>query len=313
MRLIFMGTPSFAVPSLDACVEAGHEVAAVFTQPDRPKGRGGTLARPPVKERALSLNLPVHQPLRVRQPGVVAQIREISPRAIIVVGYGQIIPQSIIDVPELGILNVHASLLPYYRGAAPIQWAMANGEKETGVTIMRIDAGLDTGDILLKESTPIGPAELAPELSSRLAAIGAALLVEALKGLETRTLLPQPQDHSIATLAPILKKEDGRIDWSASAQTIYNRLRGFTPWPGAWTIFRGQQLHVQMARPSSATTTSTPGTLLAGKNRLSAACGDGTVLDLLELQMEGRKRVNAAAFLNGRRLHDNERLGDSPN
>ena len=313
MRLIFMGTPSFAMASLDACIEAGHEVAAVYTQPDRPKGRGGALAQSPVKERALTHGIPVHQPLKVRHPEVVSEIREIAPRAIIVVGYGQIIPQSIIDIPPLGILNVHASLLPLYRGAAPIQWAVANGEIETGVTIMRIDAGLDTGDILLEEATLIGRDEPAPVLSSRLAAMGAALLIEALKGLDAGTLYPRTQDHSIATLAPILKKEDGRIDWSAPAQTTYNRLRGFTPWPGAWTTFRGQQLHILSARVASDLTTALPGTLLPGKNRLSVACGSGTVVEILELQLEGRKRVTAAAFLNGQRLHDNERLGDSPN
>lgn len=340
MRLIFMGTPAFAVPTLEACLKAGHEVAAVFTQPDRPKGRGRELAQSPVKQCALAHSLPIHQPPRVRHPDVVEQIRSIAPRAIVVVGYGQIIPQSIIDIPPLGILNVHASLLPFYRGAAPIQWAIANGEIETGVTIMRIDAGLDTGDILLKESTLIGRDEPAPVLSSRLAAIGASLLIEALRGLDAGTITPVPQDHSIATLAPILKKEDGRIDWSLPAQTIYNRLRGFTPWPGASTTFRGQQLFILSARlaaapsasvpttaapstaapttaPTSATqpTAAPPGKLLPAvpaRNRLSVACGSGTVLEILELQLEGRKRVNAAAFLNGQRLHDNERLGDSP-
>ncbi len=323
MRLIFMGTPAFAVPTLEACLEAGHEVAAVFTQPDRPKGRGGELAQSPVKQCALAHSLPIQQPPRVRHPEVVEQIRSLAPRAIVVVGYGQIIPQSIIDIPPLGILNVHASLLPYYRGAAPIQWAVANGEIETGVTIMRIDAGLDTGDILLKESTLIGRDELAPVLSSRLAAIGASLLIEALRGLDAGTITPVPQDHSIATLAPILKKEDGRIDWSLPAQTIYNRLRGFTPWPGASTTFRGQHLYIQSARLAAAPTatatvapsTLAPGTLLPAvpaRNHLSVACGSGTTLEILELQLEGRKRVNAAAFLNGQRLHDNERLGDSP-
>ncbi|MEP7361813.1 MAG: methionyl-tRNA formyltransferase [Acidobacteriota bacterium] len=313
MRLIFMGTPSFAVPTLEACIDAGHEVAAVFTQPDRPKGRGGELAQSQVKQAALAHNLTVHQPQRVRHVDVVEQINGIAPRAIVVVGYGQIIPQSIIDIPALGILNVHASLLPCYRGAAPIQWAVANGEIETGVTIMCIDAGLDTGDILLKESTLIGGDELAPELSSRLAAMGASLLIDALRGLDAGTITAVPQDNAIATLAPILKKEDGRIDWSAPAGTIYNRLRGFTPWPGASTTFRGQQLHIQSASLAAGPTTASPGTLLPSKNRLSVACGGGSVLEILELQLEGRKRVNAAAFLNGQRLHDNERLGDSPN
>lgn len=311
MRLIFMGTPAFAVPTLEACIEAGHEIAAVYTQPDRPKGRGGALAQPPVKESALAHNLPVHQPRRVRFPEVVEEIRALAPRAIVVVGYGQIIPQAIIDIPPLGILNVHASLLPLYRGAAPIQWAIANGETETGVTIMRIDAGLDTGDMLLASSTAIGPDETAPELSSRLAAAGAALLLDALRGLDAGTLTATPQDHARHTLAPILKKEDGRIDWTAPAQVIYNRLRGFNPWPGAWTTFRGQQLHILAARPSDDPATAAPGTLLPAKSRLRVACGDATSLDILELQLEGRKRIPTAAFLNGHRLTDNERLGDS--
>lgn len=311
MRLIFMGTPAFAVPTLEACIEAGHQIAAVFTQPDRPKGRGGALAQSPVKDCALAHNLPVHQPRRVRFPEVVEEIRAIAPRAIVVVGYGQIIPQSIIDIPPLGILNVHASLLPLYRGAAPIQWAIANGETETGVTIMRIDAGLDTGDMLLTASTAIGPEETAPGLSARLATTGAALLLDALRGLDAGTLPATPQDHARHTLAPILKKEDGRIDWTAPAQVIYNRLRGFNPWPGAWTTFRGQQLHILAARPSPEPAAAAPGTLLSAKNSLRAACGNGTALDILELQLEGRKRIPTAAFLNGHRLTDNERLGDS--
>lgn len=313
MRLIFMGTPRFAVPALEACAAEGHEVAAVFTQPDRPKGRGGALAQPPVKETALRLGLPVHQPQRVRYPEVVEQIRSLAPRAIVVVGYGQIIPQSIIDIPALGILNVHASLLPLYRGAAPVQWAVANGETETGVTIMRIDAGLDTGDILLQEATPVGPDETALELGARLAVSGAALLVRALTGLDAGLLRATPQDSTRATLAPILRKDDGRIDWRLPARAIHNRLRGFTPWPGAWTVFRGQTLHVQQARPSLELSTAAPGTLLQARNRLRVACGEGTAIEIIELQLEGRKRVSAAAFLNGQRLHDNERLGDPAN
>ncbi|MCC7235026.1 MAG: methionyl-tRNA formyltransferase [Bryobacterales bacterium] len=313
MRLLFMGTPRFAVPTLEACAAEGHEVAAVFTQPDRPKGRGGVLAQPPVKEAALRLGLPVHQPLRVRYPEVVEQIRSLAPRAVVVVGYGQIIPQSIIDIPPLGILNVHASLLPLYRGAAPVQWAVANGDPETGITIMRIDAGLDTGGILLQESTSIGAEETALELGARLAATGSALLVKALAGLDAGALQATPQDNARATLAPILKKEDGRIDWNLPAHAIYNRLRGFTPWPGAWTVFRGQTLHVLSARPSLEPSAAAPGTLLPVKNRLRVACGAGTVLEIAELQLEGRKRVAAAAFLNGQRLHENERLGDPAN
>jgi methionyl-tRNA formyltransferase len=218
MDLIFLGTPSFAVPTLEAVVAAGHRVLAVYTQPDRPKGRGGQVATSPVKETALRLSLPVYQPERVRRPEIVEQLRAMHAEVMVIVGYGQIIPQSIIDIPPVGIIIVQASLLPKYRGAAPIQWAIANGESRTGVTTMRIDAGLDTGDMLLKWETGIGPAENAVELSRRLARAGADLLVETLAGLTAGTIVPQKQDHSQASLAPILKKEDGSIDWKWPAR-----------------------------------------------------------------------------------------------
>ena len=218
-----MGTPAFAVPTLEKIVGAGHDVVAVFTQPDRPKGRGQQMALSPVKEAALRLGLTIHQPERVRRPEIVEQLRAIAPEAMVVVGYGQIIPQSIIDFAPLGIINVHASLLPKYRGAAPIQWAIARGESISGVTTMRINAGLDTGDMLLKWQTPIGDQETAIELGARLAPAGADLLVQTLA--ELRTIVPQPQDDAQATLAPILKKEDGHIDWSMPAREILNRIR----------------------------------------------------------------------------------------
>src|ERR1700674_14994 len=214
MNLIFLGTPSFAVRTLEAIVAAGHHVLAVFTQPDRPKGRGGQVAASLVKETALRLGLAVHQPERIRRPEVVEQLKQLNPDAMVVVGYGQIIPQSIIDIPRLGIINVHASLLPKYRGAAPIQWAIANGETVTGVTTMRIDAGLDTGDILLQQELPIAPDDTAETLSPRLASIGAELVVDTLRALQSGTIHPRPQDNSQSTLAPILKKEDGLVDFS---------------------------------------------------------------------------------------------------
>src|SRR5580658_2182194 len=219
MVLIFMGTPAFAVPTLERVIEAGHRVSAVFTQPDRPKGRGGKMAASPVKEAALRLGLPVHQPERIRRPEVVEQLQQMNPDAMVIVGYGQIIPQSIIDIPPRGIINVHASLLPKYRGAAPIQWAIANGEKRTGVTTMQIDAGLDTGDMLLKWETEIGPEEDALELGTRLAGAGADLLVETLR----ENPIPQKQNPDQATYAPILKKEDGEIDWNWPAAMVHNR------------------------------------------------------------------------------------------
>src|SRR6266567_3820288 len=236
MNLIFLGTPSFAVPTLERIVAAGHHVSAVFTQPDRPKGRGGQVAASPVKETASRLGVPVLQPERIRRPEPVEQLKQMNPDAMVVVGYGQIIPQSIIDIPLLGIINVHASLLPKYRGAAPIQWAIANGETRTGVTTMRIDAGLDTGDMLLKWETEIGAEENALELGVRLAEAGAQLLVDTLRDNPA----PVKQDDAEATLAPILTKEDGLIDWKWPAHKIFNRSRGFLPWPGTYSYFRGQ-------------------------------------------------------------------------
>ena len=316
MKLVFLGTPAFAVPSLEGAAAAGHTIAAVFTQPDRPKGRGGKEAMPPVKEAALRLGLPVFQPERVRRPEVVEQLRGIAPEAMVVVGYGQIIPQAILDIPPQGIVNVHASLLPRYRGAAPIQWAIARGETRTGVTTMRIDAGLDTGDILLQWETGIGPEETAIELGGRLAVAGAELLVRTLADLPN--LRPQPQDDTQATYAPILKKEDGHVDWSMPARDILNRVRGFLPWPGCYAFLRGQRLHVWKARPAEGSyphrlkpvplkpgprlkpgpTVASQGRLETEDRRLYAGCGDGAI-ELLEVQLEGKKRMGAAAFLNG--------------
>jgi methionyl-tRNA formyltransferase len=298
-----MGTPAFAVPTLERTVEAGHEVVAVFTQPDRPKGRGQKDAMPPVKESALRLGLPVHQPERVRGPEVVEQLRVLSPEAMVVVGYGQIIPQAILNIPPLGIINVHASLLPKYRGAAPIQWAVARGETRTGVTTMKINAGLDAGDMLFKWETEIGPEETSVELGQRLAGAGADLLVRTLA--ELGGIRPERQNNSQATWAPVLKKEDGRIDWSMSAREIVNRVRGFLPWPGCHGFLRGQRLHVWRARICEEKLP--PGTLRVAGKRLYAGCGDGAI-ELLEIQLEGKKRMAAAAFLNGIALDAGETL-----
>lgn len=267
------------------------------------------MAAPPVKEMALRLGLPVYQPERVRRPEVVEQLKQMNPQAMVVVGYGQIIPQSIIDIPRLGIINVHASLLPKYRGAAPIQWAIANGETRSGVTTMRIDAGLDTGHMLLKWSTEIGPEETAPELGERMAAAGADLLVKTLAGLEEGTIQAEPQDNTQATLAPILKKEDGVIDWNWPARKIFNRTRGFLPWPGAYSFFRGQGFHVWKARVAEEAGVAEPGRLMLLPRRLLVACGERSALELLEVQIEGRKRMPAEAFLNGHKVDENEVLG----
>ncbi len=309
MRLVFLGTPQFAVTSLEALVHAGHEIAAVYTQPDRPKGRGQELALSPVKQSALRFGLDVRQPERIRH--CVDDLKALNADAMVVVGYGQIIPQSIIDLPRLGIVNVHASLLPKYRGAAPIQWSIAQGETVTGVTTMLINAGLDTGDMLLKAETPISPEETALELSPRLATLGAEILITTLQGLSDHTITPIPQNDAEATLAPILKREDGLIDWSQTASLIHNRARGFLPWPGAWTTFRGQRFNIWRCSLTGAESPATPGKLFSEQRRLYAACGSGTVLELFEVQLEGRKRVDAASFLNGQRLSDSDLMGES--
>lgn len=298
------------MPTLRALVEAAHQVVAVYTQPDRPKGRGNQLAASPVKQAALQFDLPVNQPERIRRPENVAALAELNADVMVVVGYGQIIPQSIIDLPRFGILNVHASLLPKYRGAAPIQWAIANGETRTGVTIMQIDAGLDTGDMLLKAETGIGPDETAPELSARLSQQGAPLLIEALRQVEAGTVQREKQDDAASTYAPILKKEDGLIHWNRSAAEIYNRFRAFTPWPGAFTMFRRQALHLLGASPVNEKSEIAPGTVQVEKDRLLVACGGGSMIELSEVRLESKKRMPAAAFLNGYRPLEKERLGE---
>lgn len=313
LRIVYMGTPRFAVPTLEAIVGAGHEVLAVLTQPDRPKGRGHAMLPPPVKECALGLHLRVEQPERVRRPESVEMLRGLNADIMVVVGYGQIIPQSILDLPPFGIVNVHASLLPKYRGAGPIQWAIANGETVTGVTTMRIDAGLDTGDILLMRETPIGPEEDALQLGGRLSMMGAELLVETLEGLQQGSITPIPQDNTQATYAPLLKKEDGRIDWSQTATVIHNRARGFLPWPGCYTRFRGQGFHIWRCRPAVGNATLAPGQIRGENGRLLAGCGEATALELLEVQVEGRKRMEGSSFLNGQRLLEYEFLGEHTN
>ena len=308
MNVIFLGTPDFAVPTLNALIGAGHNVLAVVTQPDRPKGRHQTLTPSPVKVTALRHNLPVFQPERIRHPESVAHLQALAPEAMVIVGYGQIVPQSIIDIAPLGIVNVHASLLPELRGAAPIQWSIVRGYEKTGVTTMRIDAGLDTGDIALKWVTAVDPDETAPELSPRLAAAGADLLLQTLNGLANATVKPVPQDSTRATWAPILKKEDGRIDWTLPAKTIHNLIRGLQPWPGAFTMFRGQSLHLWRSRLVATKWNLAPGALLQDQG-VFAVAGDGTALELLELQLEGRKRMPAGVFANGHRLTTTEQLG----
>ena len=308
LTVVFCGTPRFAVPTLEALVHAGFPVGLVVTQPDRPRGRGLALTPSAVKESALALQLPVTQPNSIKNNDEFrAQLTAFRPDAIIVVGYGRIIPQWMIDLPRFGNINLHASLLPKYRGAAPIQWAIARGEIVTGVTTMRIDAGLDTGDILLQTEIPIKLTDTAETLAPVLAAIGADLMVDTLRGLQAGTIAPRPQDHAKATLAPILKKQDGRIDFRQTAQEICNRLRGFQPWPGAFTVFRGKNLHLWQAAVSQHSLL--PGELLVEGNCLFVGCGEGAALALFEVQPEGKKRMPAGDFVRGYRPQSGEKLG----
>jgi len=308
-----MGTPQFAVPTLQAILDAGHEILAVYTQPDRPRGRGHQIQFSPVKEIALRHKLTVCQPERIRRPEEVEKLAAFHAEVMVVVGYGQIIPQAIIDLPQHGIVNVHASLLPHYRGAAPVQWAIANGESVTGVTTMLINAGLDTGDMLRTASTSIGIDETAPELGVRLAVLGADLLIQTLADMEAGSSVREPQNDAEASYAPILKKEDGHIDWNWRSEKISNRSRGFLPWPGTWTTFREQILHIWKAKPANYISLGIPGSLHALDRKLIVACGEGTALEIEELQLEGRKRVSAQAFANGQRLTHTEMLGENKN
>jgi methionyl-tRNA formyltransferase len=309
MRVLFLGTPEFAVPSLRA-LAAEHNVLAAFTQPDRPKGRGKKIVESPVKQAAVALGIRVLQPERVRRSPNPELIESLAPELAVVVGYGQIIPQNIIDIPKHGIVNVHASLLPRYRGAAPIQWAIANGETRTGVTIMQIDAGLDTGDMLAAQIANIEEDETAPELSARLADIGAELLIKTIRQMEDGMAHREKQQESDATLAPILRKEDGLIDWNRTAREIYDRMRGFTPWPGAYTSFRGGQLAISRARVADGSGL-VPGQLRAVKKQLFAGSGENTGLELLEVQPAGKNRMSAEAFLNGYSVGENEFFGSA--
>jgi len=315
-NLVFCGTPRFAVPTLERLVDAGHSVPLVVTQPDRPRGRGMEVAVSPVKDAAMRLGIAVVQPGAIKTNAEFRdQLAAIGPDAIIVVGYGRIIPQWMIDLPRLGNLNLHASLLPKYRGAAPIQWAIANGESVTGVTTMRIDAGLDTGDILMQSEISIDLKDTAETLGPKLASIGADLMVETLRGLENGQVRPTPQDHSQATLAPILKKEDGRMDFARSAKNLFNRLRGFQPWPGAFTIFKGKTLQVHRAQPVQHAIQLTPGEVAVEGTRLFVGCGENkakdtdTTLELIEIQLEGKRRMTAQEFINGYRLKSGDHLG----
>lgn len=308
MKIVFCGTPQFAVPSLRALLDAGFEIPLVVSQPDRPSGRGMQVTPTPVKQLALERRVEVTQPEKIKNNiEFRSRLEQIAPEAIVVVAYGRIVPQWMIDLPPLGNINGHASLLPKYRGAAPIQWAIAMGETVTGVTTMKIDAGLDTGDMLLKREIPILPEDTAVTLSPRLAELTAELLVETLPALKAGSVQPQKQDDSQATLAPILKKEDGQVDFSRTAMDIWNRLRGFQPWPGAYTQFRGKNLTLVSVRPVQQSAEAR--TLHFGNGHLIVGCGQNTTLELMEVQPEGKKKMAVRDFINGYRPQPGERLG----
>jgi methionyl-tRNA formyltransferase len=317
LKLVFCGTPQFAVPTLEALLAAGHEIALVVSQPDRPVGRSQQLTAPPVKQAALAASLPVIQPEKIRNNAEFrALLESMVPDAIVVVAYGRIVPPWMLALPRLGCINLHGSLLPKYRGAAPIQWAVASGDAFTGNTTMLLEEGLDTGPILLQQTVEIGPDQTAVDLFDHLARAGAPLMVETLAGLTEGTLRPQPQNHSFATFAPLLDREDGRMDFPArSARELYNRWRGFQPWPGAFTTLDGKKLIVHRmvasdVSPLAASASAYPGGVLIEDHRLFVACAGDTWLEFLEVQLEGKKRLPAAEFLRGTPLPVNARLGD---
>ncbi|HEU4389885.1 MAG TPA: methionyl-tRNA formyltransferase [Blastocatellia bacterium] len=311
-----MGTPEFAVPTLARLIKDSHDVACVFTQPDKPVGRGGQMQSPPVKLLAMQHSIAVHQPAKIKTNEDVRRVFElVAPDACVVTAYGKILPAWLLAIPRLGCINVHASLLPKYRGAAPINWAIANGELETGITTMQMDPGMDTGPMLMKSATAIGPAETAPELSARLAETGAALLSQTLVAIESGTITPVTQDDGEASYAPMLKREDGLIDWSMTAVKIANRVRGFQPWPGSYTAFRGHRLILWRAHPAPApgpATAASSSVTQIGESHVRVVCGDRTSLDILELQIEGKRRLSARDFANGFRLKTGDKLADTP-
>ncbi len=304
--IAFMGTPEFAVPVLRGLVEAGYPVVGAFSQPDRPKGRGHKLAPTPVKLAAQELGVPVYQFERIRRPEGLAALADLAPELVVTAAFGQILSQRLLDIPTRGCLNVHASLLPAHRGAAPVQWSLIQGDRETGVTIMRMDAGVDTGDILCAQSTPIAPEDDAQSLLERLARMGAELLPQAIEGYLSGALTPRPQEHERATHEPMLTKADGRIDWSASCRAICDRVRGTVPWPGAHTLYQGEMLKVWQAAPAPGT--GEPGVVLESDKRLVVAAGEGAV-ELLRVQSPGTKNLAAADYLRGHPIERGARLG----
>ena len=298
LRTVFMGTPDFALQTLQGLIDAGCNMVGVYTQPDRPKGRGKQLAAPPVKALALQHDIPIYQPLKLRQPEAVAELEALAPDLIVVVAYGQILPKSVLEIPAHGCINVHASLLPKYRGAAPINKAIIDGETETGITTMYMDVGLDTGDMLIKKSLTIGAKETAGELHDRLASLGRETMDETLRQLCAESLQREVQDDAQSTYASMMKKEDGRIDWSHSAQEIHDHVRGLDPWPGAYTSLNGELLKLAKTCPHAADDGKPGSVVSADKDGVLIACGSGALL-IKELQLAGRKRLMAGDFLRG--------------
>lgn len=308
MNVVFMGTPDFATGCLSSILEAGHTVSGVFTQPDKPKGRGHKLAFSPVKELALSHGLPVYQPKGFKSGEAFEILRQLSPDVIVVVAYGRILPKAVLELPKYGCINVHASLLPKYRGAGPIQWAVLNGEKETGVTTMYMAEGLDTGDMIFKESIPIEENETAGDLFDRLAVLGASLIVKTLDAVEAGTAPREVQDDVQASYAPMLTKELCAVDFHKTAQEIHNQIRGLSPWPGSTTLFHGKLLKIHSSRLCEGEGT-VPGTLMDSKH-LILACGDGSCIELTSVQLEGAKRMDGLSFINGQRIKAGEIFGE---
>lgn len=302
MKLIFMGTPEFAAPAIDSLIAAGHEIAAVFSQPDKPKGRGYTLTPPPVKVKALEHNISVYQPTTMKDGEALKIFREIQPDVAVVIAYGKILPKEILDAPKYGCINVHASLLPKYRGAAPIQWSVIDGESKTGVTAMQMDVGLDTGDMLMKCETPIDPNETAGELHDRLSEMGAKLIVETLAALEQGALQPQQQDDSQSCYAKMLTKELCAVDWSKDAQTIHNQIRGLSPWPVAVAVLEGKKLKIHRSAVSELTNDTAQCGEVIAVNPLTVQCGGNTAIELLEIQAEGKKRMKSEDYLRGHKI-----------
>lgn len=300
LRIVFMGTPQFACPTLQMLIDRGENIVAAVTQPDRPKGRGQLMQPTPVKELAEQHGIPILQPLKVRAAEAIEEIRACAPDLIVVIAFGQILPKALLDIPHYGCINVHASLLPRYRGAAPINWCIINGETETGITTMMMDVGLDTGDMLLKKKIPVSPEDTASTLHDRLSMLGAETMSETLDLLKEGKLTPEKQDDTLSCYAPMLKKELGEIRWDSSCSSIINLVRGVTPWPGAYTKIDGKVLKVHSVRPGSSS--GAPGLILAaGKDGIEAACGDGSII-IEEMQLEGKKRLKAAEFLSGCRI-----------